>query len=203
MPADELEQFIAQATRNFLASPGGRDLVADASADTFRRLQCLADADLSETLELLGNAQIRDGSALLSLDANALAFKLTIEKSNVKLNQLTFDVPFIRKRRGVETRLVMSGPSAKKVDNALAGNIARAHAWLERVKRGESFEEIATTENTSKRRVQQTLECAFLAPDIVRDILAGKQPPGLTSTWIARHTVPTDWAEQRALIATL
>ena len=71
------------------------------------------------------------------------------------------------------------------------------------MKTGESFEEIATSEHTSKRRVQQTLEYAFLAPDIVRDILVGKQPLGLTSTWVATHTLPTDWAEQRALIATL
>ncbi len=42
-----------------------------------------------------------------------------------------------------------------------------------------------------------------LAPDIVRDILAGKQPLGLTSTWVATHTLPVDWADQRALIATL
>ena len=96
----------------------------------------------------------------------------------------------------------MSGPSAQ-VDEALIGNVARAHAWLERVKRGESFEEIATSENISRKRVQQTLEYAFLAPDIVRDILAGKQPLGLTSTWMATHAIPSDWAEQRTLIASL
>ena len=118
------------------------------------------------------------------------------------MNQLAFEVPFTRKRRGVETRLVMSGPSAQ-VDEALIGNVARAHAWLERVKRGESFEEIATSENISRKRVQQTLEYAFLAPDIVRDILAGKQPLGLTSTWMATHAIPSDWAEQRTLIASL
>ena len=47
------------------------------------------------------------------------------------------------------------------------------------------------------------LPLAFLAPDITRDILAGKQPIGLTSTWIMTHRLPISWDDQRALIATL
>jgi site-specific DNA recombinase len=54
-----------------------------------------------------------------------------------------------------------------------------------------------------KYRVQQAICYAFLAPDIIRQVLQGRQPLGLTSKWIFRHPLPMDWAEQRALIARL
>jgi len=202
LPAGQLEKFIAQAIRDYLASSTGNSLVADPSIETIKHLRSMADADQTEILDLLRNTQIREGLLSLGLDAEALAARLNVEQSSLNLNQLVFEVPFTRKRRGVESRLVMLGPSTQ-IDEPLVGNIARAHAWLERVKKGECFDKIAASENLSKKRVQQTLEYAFLAPDIMRDILTGKQPPGLTSTWIATHMIPSDWAEQRTLITSL
>ena len=55
----------------------------------------------------------------------------------------------------------------------------------------------------SKRRVQQMIDLAFLAPDIIRSVLNGKQPTGFTTEWCKTHTLPADWTEQRAIIATL
>ncbi|MEM7520706.1 MAG: hypothetical protein AAF307_06675 [Pseudomonadota bacterium] len=82
-------------------------------------------------------------------------------------------------------------------------NIARAHAWYERIKSGETFAAIAKTDGTSKRRIQQMIGLAFLAPDLVRDVLDGKQPVGFTSDWCKNHELPADWNEQRQLLATL
>ena len=47
------------------------------------------------------------------------------------------------------------------------------------------------------------IDLAFLAPDIVRDVLEGSNPIGLTSDWLLRHDPPGRWTEQRALVATL
>ncbi len=66
-----------------------------------------------------------------------------------------------------------------------------------------TYAEIADEDNVPKYRVQQAICYAFLAPDIIRQVLQGRQPPGLTSKWIFRHPLPLDWAEQRALIARL
>jgi len=71
------------------------------------------------------------------------------------------------------------------------------------IKSGKTFDEIAAAEATSKRRIQQVIEWALLAPDIVRMIVEGRQPIGLTSNWLLRHALPTDWNAQRQLIATL
>jgi hypothetical protein len=68
---------------------------------------------------------------------------------------------------------------------------------------GSTFDEIITQEGTSRRRIQQIIELAFLAPDIVQMISEGRQPIGLTSEWVLRHKLPSDWQDQRALFATL
>jgi hypothetical protein len=88
-------------------------------------------------------------------------------------------------------------------DTTLIANIAKAHAWLNRIKAGDNYDQIATSTGTSKRRVQQMLDMAFLAPDIVRSICDGRQPLDLTSEWFKTHRLPADWKAQRALIATL
>ena len=53
------------------------------------------------------------------------------------------------------------------------------------------------------RRVQQMIGLAFLALDIVRDALEGRQPAGCTSDWVKTHDLPADWAQQRLLLASL
>ena len=71
------------------------------------------------------------------------------------------------------------------------------------IKAGKSFAEIAHESGISKRRIQQMLDLAFLAPDIIRLVMQGRQPIGFTSDWCLRHEVPSDWPAQRDLIATL
>ncbi len=202
LPADDLERFVVQAVRNYLSSAIGGDLVPSATVETVGQLQRLKEGGPLQLLSLLLRAQIGEGVITLELDAETLAKTVDSNPAHINTGLLCFEVPFAQRRRGVETRFVMSGPSSK-TDQTLVGNIARAHVWLDRIKQGETFDEIAVVENTTKKRVQQTLEFAFLAPDIVRDIIAGKQPLGLTSTWVATHAIPADWAEQRALIASL
>ena len=64
-----------------------------------------------------------------------------------------------------------------------------------------TFDDIAKTSDTSKRRIQQMIGLAFLAPDIVRMVMDGDQPAGFTSDWCKRNILPSDWVEQRAIIA--
>jgi hypothetical protein len=41
------------------------------------------------------------------------------------------------------------------------------------------------------------LRLAFLAPDLQRDILAGRQPPGLNLERLIKMSIPLAWSEQR------
>lgn len=79
------------------------------------------------------------------------------------------------------------GDKSPELDEALIRNIANAHNWLAMIKSGKTFTEIAATETTSKRRIQRVTEWALLATDIVRMIVEGRQPIGLTSSWLAAH----------------
>lgn|GEM_PF-7112591 len=128
---------------------------------------------------------------------NILLLTASITSLNL-LTDTTLEFVDARFRNG----LILSG-QPPKTDTTLIANSARAHSWLDWIKRGESFEMIAGSENISKKRVQQTPDCALLAPEIVRAVMAGQYPVGLTTTWIATHSLPLDWREQRALVATL
>ena len=51
--------------------------------------------------------------------------------------------------------------------------------------------------------MRKAIRYAFLAPDIVRTIVDGRQPVGLTSSYLLHHPLLDDWEEQRAIVATL
>ena len=111
-------------------------------------------------------------------------------------------MPFQLRKRGVESKLVLADAPAGR-DDILIRNMARAHNWFGQIKAGRSFDEIAAADGISKRRIQQMIDLAFLAPDIVRDVLDGKQPAGFTSDWCKTHMLPPDWEAQRRTVAAL
>lgn len=68
---------------------------------------------------------------------------------------------------------------------------------------GMTFAEIAESEGTSKRRVQDVIDLALLAPDILDTIANGEQPNGLTSDTLIKSGLPASWSDQRAQFAKL
>ena len=85
--------------------------------------------------------------------------------------------PFRLRRRGVETKLMLGEP-ARPLDYALIRNLGRAQEWLAAIQRGPSFEQVAIAEGCSKNRILQMVHLAFLAPDIVSDILRARSRSG-------------------------
>ncbi len=99
-------------------------------------------------------------------------------------------------------RLVIEGgiAPAATIDSTLVNAIARAHAWSRSLLSGtvESMAEIASSHKVSDSYVKKTMPLAFLAPDIVEAIIAGRQPPHLTTQMLIRQiNIPLDWHEQR------
>ena len=76
-----------------------------------------------------------------------------------------------------------------------AGLRVRLYFWTRR--------EIATEDAIPTDRVRKAIRYAFLAPDIVRAIVEGRQPVGLTSSYLLHHPLPDDWEKQRVLVKTL
>lgn len=120
----------------------------------------LSDDGSDDALALVERIEVAPGSLKLKLDAAALADRLELNPAPIEV-----------------AALVASRP---ELDRTLLRNFAKAHAWFERIKAGETFAEIAAAGGTSKCRIQQMISLAFLAPDIVRDVIEGRQPAGFT-----------------------
>jgi hypothetical protein len=44
---------------------------------------------------------------------------------------------------------------------------------------------------------------AFLAPDLLDQVAAGRQPVAFTSEWVKRHQLPAGWDQQRKIVGGL
>jgi site-specific DNA recombinase len=86
-------------------------------------------------------------------------------------------------------------------DPALLKLIARAHSWFDELvtRRATSMVEIGKREKIGKRHVSDIVRLAFLAPNIVEQIVTGVQSPELTAKRLLQKSgrLPVDWETQR------
>ncbi len=66
----------------------------------------------------------------------------------------------------------------------------------------ETLNELTERTTKSKGRLTALMRVSYLAPDIVADILAGRQPPDLSVKRLLRTSqdLPLDWRGQRAFL---
>ena len=106
------------------------------------------------------------------------------------------------RRRGVEAKLVVLGQagSGAEPDPNLAKLITRAHDWFGRIARGKASGpgDIAKAEGLCRTYVTRVLCLAFLAPEVTKAILEGRQPLELTSKRLIRSAlkIPLLWSNQ-------
>jgi site-specific DNA recombinase len=199
LPALELEHAVAQAINNILED---REAIVSVLHE--------ADVALYHVETTLKVANESDASILITqfiqrveLQQNEMRLVLSLSSllpANHSPITLTRDVPLKMKRRGVEMRMIIGDTTPTKVDPILIRTLARAHAWYDDFVSGRvtTLAEIATRHNIDKGDVSRVVNLAFLAPDIVEDIIAGRQPADLTAQKLLRNTcLPLEWAEQR------
>jgi len=110
------------------------------------------------------------------------------------------------RRTGGEVRIVLptasSEPSAGRPDPVLLKSVARARRWYEMLVSGEapSIRTLAKATGVDERYLSRTIRLAFLAPDVVKSLLEGSQPPGQTLDKLMRN-VPISWDQQRSAFA--
>ena len=107
------------------------------------------------------------------------------------------------KRAGMEKKLLIEGVrkrSGAAADVSLLKLIARAHELQQAfTDGGRSVSEMAASAGVSRSYFTRMLRLSFLAPDITRAILQGRQPPQFNArTLMADTRAPLDWNEQRA-----
>lgn len=113
-------------------------------------------------------------------------------------------MPFQLRRRGVEAKLIANNnPDAPSIDTRLVETIRDAHRWMNLLTSGKakSVDAIAELEDTPASEISRILPFAFLAPDITKTILTGRQPVNLTTEQLKRiGKIPACWNEQRQVL---
>ena len=211
LPAPELERTISDAINAHLRAISIAGLIEQPSASEFavlsEKLDQLIQPIETESapatlLELVERTDIKLGELAIQLLSERLSSALDIAEDRISNNHLGFSIPFRIRKKGVEARFD-TGSKALEIDKALLRNVAKAHHWFEMLSQGRTFAEIAEQEKLSARRVQQLMDHAFLAPDIAKSIIIGKQPSVLTTDYLQRSDIPVNWADQRKLFASL
>jgi site-specific DNA recombinase len=209
LPAAEIERSIAAAAQNILDDQ--QTVIAaieEAALDSGRIAPFLKSAAAwSERLK------VEQDNALSSLidrvdlgqDGMRLSIKLPLSNTGAPDGSshlsIKRHVPMQIRRRGVELRLVVNGGARAscKTDQSLLRAVARAHCWFDDLVSGRSMSEIARRDGVGKQYVSRLIRLAFLAPEVVERVVAGRQPPELTAQALqaGRFDIPVYWAAQK------
>jgi site-specific DNA recombinase len=108
------------------------------------------------------------------------------------------------KRTGKEMKFIVEGvTNAAPVDTTLIRVLVRGQKIAKRMFEPNCppLEAVAREEEITASYATRIVRLAFLAPDIVAAILAGKRPAGLTANkLIADARLPLDWRDQRVAL---
>ena len=147
IPAQTLESAIANAVQKKI-----KQLSETANDQRFPGTETPMP-DAIEALDVVKRVRIAPGSLTVDLKASELQ-RLVGAELDCDSDDLTIELPFAERRRGVEMKLVV-GNGAAGVDQKLLANVALANNWYQRLKAGQGYEDLAAEASTSKRRVQQ------------------------------------------------
>jgi site-specific DNA recombinase len=205
LPADQVEDLVSGLVRQYLSRTNAAALIVkDVSAAELpgisERLDSLKKDQ--ECIALVERADLRPGTLTLRLDLHALAQLTGCHPDRINPDKLTVEAPFRMRRRGVDLKLHL-GDASPEIDQTLIRNIVKAKRWLAMIIDGQTFAEIAPAEGTSKRRVQDIVDLAMLAPALLDAIAKGEQPEGFTSDYLIKTGFPAIWSEQHQQFAEL
>ncbi|CCB63359.1 recombinase family protein [Hyphomicrobium sp. MC1] len=116
----------------------------------------------------------------------------------------TLSLPARIKRTGMETKLLIQGPTGptrRNADRSLIRLLAQAHRCrriLDRASHDRTMTTLAAEAGTSATYFTRVVRLSFLAPEITKMILQGRQPPELTANLlVTQGPPPTSWEDQK------
>ncbi|MFN3834650.1 MAG: recombinase family protein [Glycocaulis sp.] len=200
LPAEALEQAVASAVRSHLAENrcallDGVNANAAELVRTTENLSSLGKADTPACLSLVKKVTLLGDRLDIQLDSRQLAERAGLEAAHIPARLLTFEAPYTRRRRGVETRFVV-GERSRAPDPLMRETLAKAIGWAEALKGGTPLHVLAERENTHPRHIRNRIQMAFLSPAIMQAICEGAQPAHLSTETFVRTDIPLCWDEQ-------
>lgn len=217
LPALEVERAVQSAITGLLAAPHAllRELddafSAEVTAGALRvareRGAELAQAGANDWLcrlrDMLVRIEIHPAGLHLVWRAAALRAWLQLPPAVASEPGLISVVPVTLVTRGHQVRFVVERPDGdhrRTPDQVLVRLVARGWAWRQRIEQGEvdSLQALAAHEDLTSSYVARVLRLAYLAPDIIAAIVAGRVPPALTAQRLLYvDDLPLDWPSQR------
>jgi hypothetical protein len=212
LPAAALEGAVAKLIIDALEIPSAaRGLIDGATPEMLRKLPSAAKSLCSAlsgpgrgpTMQaIVASGRVEPGLLSVTLCPEAVAERLGVPLAHISRRALSLIGEFPLRRRGVEAKLVLaSTPSA--LDRTLLKTVALGWVWFEEIKAGATMQAIADREGITQRRVAHLVDLAFLAPDIVRSIVEGRQPPTLTADRLIKSRHRMFWSDQRTWLSAI
>jgi site-specific DNA recombinase len=223
IPAGDIEGLVLDRLRAFFACD--RDLVEalscfnlDASAvrSTMMKASQLVEGwtslppiKLRELVRtVVENIKVHDDRAIASLKRTEVATFLLGDGCNVSTDgpagaiDLTIEVKLRRAGKGI--RLAVGGGIAEKPDGQMVALLRDAHATRDALMSGrdETIDAMAQRLGIKRDYLSARMRLTYLAPDIVRVLVAGRLPDGLTPAGLLFmcKDLPHDWPLQRAAL---
>jgi DNA invertase Pin-like site-specific DNA recombinase len=225
IPAAEIEQVVTSRVRQWLLDPGSiyratSARLPDPSAQ--RRLVTRALEIGKSWPELPGTRQrtflaalierIEVGANQIDIDFRPARLGAFLDVAATPLLSANDDeaqilsVPVRLRRCGREIRMLIDGTdpfATGKPDARLIKLLVRAHRFSATLvgSNGVPFAHLAKREGVSPSYFTRLVRLSYLAPDITRAILDGRQPRDLTADKLLAHSrLPLGWHEQRAAL---
>jgi hypothetical protein len=164
--------------------------------------RCQARRSMAETLRNGSTAEQRERLLRLKTDVrlNEDSVKVAVTAPGDK-GPTNISVPTALVRKGHELKIAVHPDNrspATLPDPVLVKLIGQAFAAREHFVEGR---EKTILSDYSRPHLQRLARLSWLAPDIVSDILEGRQPPHLTARYLLRcGDVPLDWSGQREFL---
>jgi len=155
---------------------------------------------------LVRNVRVFETSIDITLDLSGLG----VQPKDVALSDADMDsdgnlvlrVPVkfshVSGRKKIETH---PHPTEFQTESPILKAIARGMAWLKMLDEGKvtSIHDLADTLKLERKYVRHTLRLAFLSPRVIRAIMLGQEPDGLSLAALRRLTT-AKWAEQEKIL---
>lgn len=226
LPAKTIEDVCIRGLCDLLGSGsliiermGYRDEPPDSQRDLLRAASQLAgritDRGTAEQRKIFHEAveriEVRRGSITIRIRRSGLAQLLgndhphDADRKGGGDRVFPYDISVSLKKRGVEKKFIITDDrnTPANFDSPLIAAVAKGHKWFGALRSGKakSVSDLAAQCKKERTEVGRITQLAFLAPDIVEAILAGRQPFELTATRLRRiGDLPVSWDDQRRVL---
>ncbi len=189
-----------------------RQTLIEQAADLAGRWPALAPAEKRVILQILvARIDVRRETVDITLRPTTLAhivnsdleFKRLSAPASADLPTQVLSVPARVKRAGMEMKLLLQGETGaarREPDRSLMRLLGQARRFNDLVmsSNGATITELAAKVGVSRSYFTRIFRLSFLAPEITKTIVQGRQPPELTANkLVLAGTLPSAWSDQR------